>query len=528
MELLDEHFDGLLDESGAAELRTWVKQDPLHARMVVDAAMLHQTLREVLHGRRLLEESASPNNPLTDCLVMPAIRLGPEDEEPAPLVVPPIPPPKAVPAPAARWWRWAAIIALPILVGTALWLVLRPVRGTGKLVASAAAMWEDPAHAPRAGQPLPTGPFDLTAGLAQMRLDNGVSLILEGPARLEIRSQGTVTLSLGKLTVSVPANAHGFTVETPSARSVDLGTEFGVMVDDTGNTETHVIRGTVEMTPTAGGATTRLTADNAARVETGASSTQKIPCLTGKFVQDVPAIDLADVIAGGDGTQRLRDGGIDVADGRIVVTSPADWRTVEQAASQRDLGGDGRFHPCPGRPLIGGVFVPHGGPTPDTLDPAGHQYNFPPTNGRAFLYLWSGNLWRPIRPKGSESIVLGSIDYSASGHGMIILHANKGVAFDLDAIRNAHPDRPFTHLQAVCGNLTANDPPNGWKVSDRSEFWVFVDGDLRSHKSILRTDPPFDVDVPLEPAAHYLTLVATDGGDGYDWDWVTLGDPRLK
>jgi len=56
MELLDGHFDGLLDEAGADELRAWVKQDHRHARMVADAATLHQTLREVLHGRRPLEE----------------------------------------------------------------------------------------------------------------------------------------------------------------------------------------------------------------------------------------------------------------------------------------------------------------------------------------------------------------------------------------------------------------------------------------------------------------------------------------
>ena len=82
-----------------------------------------------------------------------------------------------------------------------------------------------------------------------MRLENGVSLILEGPAKLEVRSDTTVRLTLGKLTVSVPPDAHGFSVETPSARTVDLGTEFGVSVDASGNSETHVIRGTVEMTP---------------------------------------------------------------------------------------------------------------------------------------------------------------------------------------------------------------------------------------------------------------------------------------
>jgi hypothetical protein len=547
IELLDEHFDGLLDEAGAAELRAWVKQDPRHARMVVDAAMLHQTLREVLHGRRLLEESASANNPLTDCLVMPAIRLGPEDAGAPPVVAPPVPPVKAAAPPPARRWRWVAIIVLPILLGTALWGVFRPAGSTGSrgsptagvvqpanigsLVATAAATWADPAHAPRAGQPLPRGPSSLTSGLAQVRLDNGVSLIFEGPAKFEIKSQAAVVLSLGKLTVNVPPDAHGFTVETPSARTVDLGTEFGVVVDDTGNTETHVIRGTVEVTPIAGGTTTRLTVDDAARVDFGANSTKKIVCLAGNFVQDVPAIDLVDVIAGGNGTQRRSDSGIDVGTGKILPL-PANRRAMTIAGSQ-NVTGDRQFHRCPGRSMIGGVFVPHGGPTPDIIDPAGHQFNFPTTDNHAYLNFWPLDITKLARGKGTRhdvigSGVIGSIDYSAAGHRLLLLHANKGVSFDLNALRNAHSDRPFSHLQAVCVNLYANDAPNGSKMSDRSEFWVFVDGDLRSHRLIHRTDPPFDVDVPIEPSAHYLTIAATDGGDGFDWDVVSLGDPRLN
>jgi hypothetical protein len=44
----------------------------------------------------------------------------------------------------------------------------------------------------------------------------------------------------------------------------------------------------------------------------------------------------------------------------------------------------------------------------------------------------------------------------------------------------------------------------------------------------LRTDGPFQVSVDLPAGAKYLTLVATDGGDNYHLDWVTLGDPRLE
>lgn len=526
MELLDKHLDGLLDEAGAAELCRWVKADPRHADLVTRAAMIDQRLRQVMRGRQLLEEAASLGTSLDDAVIMPAIRLEqtsePESEAnslpQAPSVV------RTAPqtSPWRRgYWRVAAAVALAVLVGVVLRSILRPAQPAGALIASAAAVWGKPGQAPASGAMLPPGPLNLTSGLAQIRLENGVSLVVEGPAKFEIKSQTTVVLSLGKLTVSVPPNAHGFTVETPAARTVDFGTEFGVFVDDAGNTETHVIGGTVEMTPIASGATTRLTADNAARVDYGARATQSITCLAGNFVRDIAAIDLADVVAGGDGTQRQRNSGIDVADGSASSAS--------DAARDRNVVGDGQFHLCPSRPLLGGVFVPHGGSTPDTLDPAGHQFSFPATDNHAFLDLWSGSLWKPARTHYTNTGVMGDMDYGAAGHGMMVLHANKGVAFDLDALRAAHPDRPFSRFQATCGNLTALDGPiKAAKVSDRSELWVFVDGDLRSHTLIQRKNPPFDVELPIEPAAHYLTLVATDGGDGFDWDWVTLGDPRLK
>ena len=32
----------------------------------------------------------------------------------------------------------------------------------------------------------------------------------------------------------------------------------------------------------------------------------------------------------------------------------------------------------------------------------------------------------------------------------------------------------------------------------------------------------------IGPQDHFLTLVATDGGNGILWDWIMFGDPRLE
>ena len=50
----------------------------------------------------------------------------------------------------------------------------------------------------------------------------------------------------GRLTVKVPEEAIGFTVQTPSGDVVDLGTEFAVDVGKKGATELYVLDGTVE------------------------------------------------------------------------------------------------------------------------------------------------------------------------------------------------------------------------------------------------------------------------------------------
>ena len=46
-----------------------------------------------------------------------------------------------------------------------------------------------------------------------------------------------------------PSSFHPFAVRTPTATVTDLGTEFGVEVDDQGVTESHVFRGAVRVQP---------------------------------------------------------------------------------------------------------------------------------------------------------------------------------------------------------------------------------------------------------------------------------------
>jgi hypothetical protein len=62
-----------------------------------------------------------------------------------------------------------------------------------------------------------------------------------------------------------------------------------------------------------------------------------------------------------------------------------------------------------------------------------------------------------------------------------------------------------------------------------ADFWVLIDGRMLQHLvELTPSSGSFPIDVLLAPSDHYLTLVASDAGNGNGLDWVTLGDPRLQ
>ena len=60
-------------------------------------------------------------------------------------------------------------------------------------------------------------------------------------------ADGGLSARAGKLRATVPPHAHGFAIGTPKLDLVDLGTEFGVQVDEQQATEVHVFTGKVDL-----------------------------------------------------------------------------------------------------------------------------------------------------------------------------------------------------------------------------------------------------------------------------------------
>jgi hypothetical protein len=94
-------------------------------------------------------------------------------------------------------------------------------------------------------------PLRIESGTIELELNAGTRLVVEGPAEWSVDGRNRVSLRAGKLLAYVPEQAIGFTVETPTAKVVDLGTEFGVEVSADGVANVAVLKGRVNVTPVA-------------------------------------------------------------------------------------------------------------------------------------------------------------------------------------------------------------------------------------------------------------------------------------
>jgi len=143
----------------------------------------------------------------------------------------------------------AAAGALVLSVVTALiWLYVaqqpEPPKHLATLTRATDCAWDGPTR-PQTGDRLTAGPLDLRKGTAEIKLTSGVDLLVEAPAKLELVDVGNSVLRMGRLVVRVPATARGYAVDTPKAKVVDLGTEFGVDVQADGETVVQVFAGSV-------------------------------------------------------------------------------------------------------------------------------------------------------------------------------------------------------------------------------------------------------------------------------------------
>jgi len=124
--------------------------------------------------------------------------------------------------------------------GVAMLTRLAGVRGVGT------ASWKE-------GETVSPQRLTWDAGLIQLEFYSGATVVVEGPASVEIVDAKNLYLHSGKLRANIPKPAQGFTILAPTLELVDLGTEFGMAVGDDGSVDVQVYDGKVELyDPTSG------------------------------------------------------------------------------------------------------------------------------------------------------------------------------------------------------------------------------------------------------------------------------------
>lgn len=171
--------------------------------------------------------------------------------------------------------------------------------------------------------------------------------------------------------------------------------------------------------------------------------------------------------------------------------------------------------------FVDGVFIPDQGENGCVVSSKGHVFaQCPNTDGNALMNIANGwNLQSKQKTPRAWSEARG-----------ISMHANLGITFDLQAIRDTMPGIAIVRFTAQAGIPVSARPD----VSE-GDVYILVGGHVRFSRTAVRSPEMFDIDVPLAMHERFLTLIATDGlvvrGDAKkasSWDWCFFADPILK
>jgi hypothetical protein len=215
-------------------------------------------------------------------------------------------------------------------------------------------------------------------------------------------------------------------------------------------------------------------------------------------------ISLADVVAGGDGFGAGTKGnGI----------HPVTGEPTSGQVGFIDIPQPNVLIPAASNPFVDGVFVPQAADFPVTTTGI-RASGLPGTTGVTWDYFRFGP------SSGFSTNLISDVDYNSPPNTILAMHANKGITFDLAAMREAHGFQE-SRFTAVLGH-------GGEKGKSLLDFRALIDG-----KTVLeivavaaqQAGAPLDILLPAD--ARFLTLVVTEGGLGISHDQAILGNPSI-
>jgi ferric-dicitrate binding protein FerR (iron transport regulator) len=309
-----------------------------------------------------------------------------------------------------------------------------------------------------------------SSGLVEIEFSGGATVVIQGPAHLEVQGASQASLHAGSLTAR--SEPGSFELTTPAASLLDIGTAFGVSVAGDGTTDVEVLEGEVHVN-----AFTRLDKTSTIHQLTTGMAVRVDPqgevVFAGPFdkqhyespAHSLPSrlgeseLSLVDVISGSKPGEYRVAGSIDPYSGHWG--SPP-WL---QAAGVEPKKGDEQYVTCDWNSMVDGVFVPAGMPGLVKVDSHSHTAHLPQTSGRTWGPVWARRrLEETYDPAevldpsqvdefwgaGSMMALIDRLDWSRDG--LVGLHANVGITIDLAGVRR-HTGREAKKIRGTVTHL---------------------------------------------------------------------------
>ena len=219
---------------------------------------------------------------------------------------------------------------------------------------------------------------------------------------------------------------------------------------------------------------------------------------------DGGAINLADIVAGGNGFGTGTKGaGIHPETGS-ATTGEAGFISIKR---------HDELIPVPTNKYVDGVFVPK-------FDTATISSTGIKITG---IKVSSGQTWDYFKFGPSSGFTVNTIDgvdFNKAPNWMMAMHANKGITFDVQALRTTH-EFQTARFKALFGH-------GGKESESQLDFAVYLDGkrvaEARDFQAQQSGKP---IDVELSESTRFLTLIVTEGAKGISHDQAILGNPRI-
>jgi hypothetical protein len=536
-------------------LQEWMDASSDNRRQFVYASYLHRSLHGYLTGSDLqkrfvvpVERQASDDFPKDGyCEAAFWEALAQDEKQAETLVIPSLPEPeelitdvrrrKALLAPGrtripiSTWISLGSLAAVLMLLVYITHFSRVPAQPVAALLDAVDARWESPIEVGARLYDSDTV-YTLLEGYAKLRVDNGVVLYIDAPARFSFGSCDKMNLNHGRLTACVPATAIGFTVDTLNSRIIDLGTEFGVNVSDFGETQVHLFRGKASLVSSLDGQTLEsltLTQEQAKSVGRSGRITT-IQLAQNTFIREIDSrsgvvwrgesLSLADIVGGGSGFgSGTRDSGIDPDSGQRRSRLDAVTMTTRPATR--------RFVETKEFPYIDCIFVPGFDEQPTPIASTGLTCDqFPPTSATLWGYLFNG-AWHEGIGVPRHTLMLDNIVLDRSeGRQSLAIHPNMGITFDLRQIRRSLPRlqpvrlRTRAGLSQTAAQFTDSNP--------KSEFWILVDGQIRLRQRVQMSDGGYEMDIPLSSNDRFISLAVSDGDGDTAFNWAVFVNPVIE